>query len=139
MVGGVVPEPAGSLRSHTPLALSDLQIRKAEQAANPHQMGGGGLELFVQINPDDSQLWRMKDRFLGKEKLLALGAYPAVSLSDARRKKETKPANRSPTALIHRWMRSWTASKRKPGPASVPSAYGIDAAPEPRRRSCARG
>ena len=85
MVGGVVPEPAGSLRSHTPLALSDLQIRKAEQADNPHQMGGGGLGLFVQINPDDSQLWRMKDRFLGKEKLLALGAYPAVLLSDARR------------------------------------------------------
>ena len=50
-------------------------------------MGGGDLGLFVQINPDDSQLWRMKDRFLGKEKLLALGAYPAVLLSDARRKR----------------------------------------------------
>jgi hypothetical protein len=44
--------------------------------------------LFLLINPSGSKLWRFKYRFAGKEKKLALGAYPAVSLKDARRRSE---------------------------------------------------
>lgn len=43
---------------------------------------GGGLFLLVQ--PNGCKWWRYKYRFAGKEKLLALGAYPEVSLADAR-------------------------------------------------------
>jgi hypothetical protein len=35
-----------------------------------------------------SKLWRLSYRFDRKQKTIALGAYPAVSLSDARRKRD---------------------------------------------------
>jgi len=36
------------------------------------------------VNPVGSKLWRCKYRVLGKEKVLSLGAYPDVSLAQAR-------------------------------------------------------
>ncbi|MFT4028013.1 MAG: integrase arm-type DNA-binding domain-containing protein [Novosphingobium sp.] len=39
------------------------------------------------MRPNGSKLWRLKYRFAGKEKLLALGAYPEVSLTSARNKR----------------------------------------------------
>lgn len=46
---------------------------------------GGGLFLLVQ--PDNRRYWRLAYRFNGKQKLLALGVYPEVSLTEARQKK----------------------------------------------------
>jgi len=43
---------------------------------------GGGLYLL--ITPAGSRYWRLKYRWAGKEKLLALGVYPEVSLKEAR-------------------------------------------------------
>jgi hypothetical protein len=43
---------------------------------------GGGLQLWVQ--PTGARLWRLAYRFGGKQKLLALGVYPTISLADAR-------------------------------------------------------
>jgi len=43
---------------------------------------GGGL--YVEISVIGSKLWRWKYRFGGKEKRLALGVYPEVSLAEAR-------------------------------------------------------
>jgi integrase len=40
--------------------------------------------MFALVSPSGSKLWRFKYRYAGKEKLLALGAYPEVSLADAR-------------------------------------------------------
>jgi len=45
-----------------------------------------GLYLLVKVN--GSKYWRLRYRFDGKEKLLALGVYPKVSLSAARRSQE---------------------------------------------------
>lgn len=47
---------------------------------------GGGLYLLV--NTNGSRYWRLKYRYAGKEKLLALGVYPDVSLADARAKRD---------------------------------------------------
>jgi integrase len=47
---------------------------------------GGGL--FLLVNPNGSKLWRLKYRFDGREKLLALGPYPLVSLKEARDKRD---------------------------------------------------
>lgn len=47
---------------------------------------GGGLFLLVALT--GGKLWRLKYRFEGKEKLLALGAYPDVSLAEARDKRD---------------------------------------------------
>ena len=40
--------------------------------------------LFLKVTPAGSRLWRLKYRFESKEKLLALGRYPEISLKDAR-------------------------------------------------------
>lgn len=65
------------------MTLSDTSIRKAKPGAKPVKLFDGG-GLYVLLTPTGSRLWRMKYRFAGKEKLLALGAYPAVSLKGAR-------------------------------------------------------
>lgn len=47
---------------------------------------GGGLHLRVE--PKGSKLWRMQYTFAGKQKALAFGKYPVVSLAEARRKRD---------------------------------------------------
>lgn len=44
--------------------------------------------LFLLVHPNGSKYWRLKYRFLGREKLLALGVYPEISLKEARNKRE---------------------------------------------------
>jgi hypothetical protein len=39
------------------------------------------------MNPDGAKYWRMSYRFLGKEKLLAFGKYPEVTLAEARQRR----------------------------------------------------
>ncbi len=46
-------------------------------------MGGG---LYLEVTPTGGKLWRYKYRFNGKEKLLAIGKYPDVSLKKAKEK-----------------------------------------------------
>ncbi len=47
---------------------------------------GGGL--FLLVTPSGGKLWRFKYRFEGKEKLISLGAYPEISLAEARQRRE---------------------------------------------------
>ena len=66
-----------------PISLTDTKVRNAKPQAKPVKLyDGGGLFLLVQ--PTGGKWWRYKYRFAGKEKLLALGAYPDVSVADAR-------------------------------------------------------
>lgn len=44
--------------------------------------------LYLLVKPNGSRYWRMKYRFGGKEKKLALGVYPDVSLADARSRRD---------------------------------------------------
>ena len=44
--------------------------------------------MYLEIAPTGGKLWRLKYRFGGKEKRLALGIYPDTSLKDAREKRE---------------------------------------------------
>ena len=44
--------------------------------------------LYILVKANGSKYWRFRYRFDGKEKLLALGVYPKVRLSEARRKQE---------------------------------------------------
>lgn len=69
------------------MKLTDTAIKKAKLEAKPYKMAdGGGLFLLVQAN--GSKYWRLKYRYAGKEKLLALGVYPDVSLKDARARRD---------------------------------------------------
>jgi integrase len=50
--------------------------------AQKHFDGGG---LYLDVRPNGARYWRMKYRFVGREKLLSLGIFPEVSLAEARR------------------------------------------------------
>ncbi len=67
--------------------LTETAVRAAKATEKPAKLfDGGGLYLLV--NPQGSRLWRLKYRVHGKEKLLAIGAYPDVSLKRAREKRD---------------------------------------------------
>jgi integrase len=50
-----------------------------------HSDGGG---LFLYITPTGKKSWRLAYRFMGKQKLLVIGPYPAISLKEARERRE---------------------------------------------------
>jgi integrase len=67
--------------------LKDVAVRNAKPSAKPRKLSdGGGLHVLIQ--PTGSKLWRLAYRFASKQKTLALGVYPAVSLEEARRHKD---------------------------------------------------
>jgi integrase len=69
------------------LPLTDTAVRNAKpQAKSVKLFDGGGL--YLEISPTGSKWWRWKYRFGGKERRLALGVYPDVSLKAARNKRE---------------------------------------------------
>jgi hypothetical protein len=67
--------------------LTDASIRNAKPMEKPWKLFDGGGS-YLEITPSGGKLWRFKYRFGGKEKLLALGAWPEVSLAAARRQRE---------------------------------------------------
>jgi integrase len=65
------------------MPLTDINCRTAKPGPKLRKLSdGGGLQLWIQ--PSGSRLWRYAYRFEGKQKLLAFGAYPDVSLAAAR-------------------------------------------------------
>jgi integrase len=66
--------------------LTDTKIKALKPADRPtkHSDGEG---LHILMPPTGGKLWRLSYRFSGKQKTLALGAYPYVSLADARLKR----------------------------------------------------
>ncbi len=65
------------------MALKELEVRYATKRAKDYKLTDGE-GLYLLVRPNGSKLWRMKYRYAGKEKLLSFGAYPAVSLAEAR-------------------------------------------------------
>ena len=69
------------------MPLTDVAIRSAKPDSKPFKLADGG-GMFLLVSPAGGKLWRLKYRFDGKEKLLALGAYPEISLLKARERRE---------------------------------------------------
>ncbi|WP_104017812.1 tyrosine-type recombinase/integrase [Roseovarius nitratireducens] len=69
------------------MALTDLKIKKAKAKEKPYKMYDS-LGLFVLVNPNGSKLWRQKYQLDGKERTIAHGSYPAVTLREARSKRD---------------------------------------------------
>ena len=68
------------------MPLTDLKIRSLKPEEKPRRYTDGG-NLFVEVRPTGSKLWRFAYKFDGKQKLMALGAYPEISLAKAREKR----------------------------------------------------
>lgn len=69
------------------MALTDTEVRNAKPGDKPIKLFDGG-GLFLHITPAKKRYWRLKFRFGGKEKLLALGVYPDVGLKEARDRRD---------------------------------------------------
>lgn len=69
------------------MKLTVKQIDSSKPKEKDYKLSdGGGLYLLVKTN--GGKYWRLKYRIDGKEKLLAIGIYPTVTLADARRKRD---------------------------------------------------
>lgn len=69
------------------MALTDAKIRAAKPTDKAYKLTDGAGMLML-VHPNSSRYWRLRYRILGKEKTLALGVYPEVSLSEARAKRD---------------------------------------------------
>ncbi|EIV6183755.1 tyrosine-type recombinase/integrase [Enterobacter roggenkampii] len=69
------------------MALTDIKVRTAKPTDKQYKLtDGNGMHLLV--HPNGSRYWRLQYRFGGKQKMLALGVYPEVSLADARARRD---------------------------------------------------
>lgn len=69
------------------MPLTDTAVRNAKPTEKAFKLSDE-RGMFLLVTPAGGKLWRIKYRILGKEKLLALGAYPDVSLRDARDRRD---------------------------------------------------
>lgn len=67
--------------------LSEVKVRTAKSRENTYKIFDGG-GLFLLITPSGGKLWHFKYRFDKKEKKLAFGTYPEISLADARQRRD---------------------------------------------------
>lgn len=63
--------------------LTDAQIRGLKPWAHPRKLFDG-CGLYLHVMPNGGRYWRFNYRFKRKQKTLALGVYPDVSLAKAR-------------------------------------------------------
>jgi integrase len=71
--------------------LTDTKIRQAKPGPRPYRLFDGG-GLWLEVRPSGGKLWRLKYRHGGREQRLALGAWPAVPLAEARRQRDAARA-----------------------------------------------
>jgi integrase len=67
--------------------LSDIQVRNAKSKLKEYKMMDG-FGLYLLVTPTNGKLWRFDYRYGDKRKVIAFGAYPAISLADARQRRE---------------------------------------------------
>ncbi|WP_236648680.1 integrase arm-type DNA-binding domain-containing protein [Spirosoma sp. 209] len=64
-----------------------MTCQTAKPKTKPYKLADGE-GLYLEISPKGTKFWRLKYRLHGKEKRVSLGAYPAVSIADARKVKD---------------------------------------------------
>lgn len=69
------------------IPLSDVKVRNAKAKDKDYKLTDGG-GLYLLVSSTGGKLWRLKYNYGGKEKLLALGKYPIISLSEARQRRD---------------------------------------------------
>lgn len=67
--------------------LTYIETNAAKPAAKPYLLRDS-QNLYLQVRPNGSKLWRMNYRFLDKQKTLHLGKWPTVSLAEARARRD---------------------------------------------------
>lgn len=65
------------------MKLTDITCKSAKTAEKNKKLADGG-GLYLLVKPNGKKYWRLKYSHLGKEKTLAIGVYPLVTLLEAR-------------------------------------------------------
>lgn len=68
------------------MPLTDVKARNAKPGEKQVKLSDGD-GMYLLVTPNGGKCWRLKYRFGGKEKVLALGTYPEISLAEAREKR----------------------------------------------------
>lgn len=103
------------------MPLSDTACRNAKPGDKPRKLTDAG-NLYLLVQPTGSRLWRWNYRFDGKQKTMAFGKYPEVSLSEARSRRDEArtmlaagldPANPKPVDSVNfeEVAREWIKSR----------------------------
>lgn len=66
--------------------LTATEIKQAKRKAKPYRLSDE-KGLYLEVHPNGSKYWRMKYRYGGKEKRLAFGVHPEITLKKARKKR----------------------------------------------------
>ena len=69
------------------MKLTDTACKNAKAKNKSYKRFDGG-GLYLEVMPNGSKLWRLKYRYLGKERRLSIGGYPLVTLAEAREARE---------------------------------------------------
>lgn len=69
------------------MPLTAKACQAAQPKEKPYKLADGG-GMYLEVMPNGSKYWRLKYRWLGKEKRLAFGVFPEVTLAEAREKRE---------------------------------------------------
>ncbi|MDL8923040.1 tyrosine-type recombinase/integrase [Escherichia coli] len=69
------------------MSLTSAKIRTLKPSDKPFKVSDSHC-LYLRVKPGGSRHWYLKYRISGKESRIALGTYPAISLSDARQQRE---------------------------------------------------
>lgn len=94
------------------MALTDVAVRKAKPSQKAYRIADG-LGMYLLVTPAGGKLWRWKYRFAGREKLMALGQYPDVSIAQARERhadaRKVLRAGEDPMVKRKSEKRAWRA------------------------------
>ncbi|MAA59504.1 MAG: integrase, partial [Pseudomonadales bacterium] len=82
------------------MPLTALAVKQAKPKEKDYKLADGG-GMYLLVTKKGGKYWRLKYRYAGKEKVLALGVFPLVTLEEARRERDkakrllpdTDPAN----------------------------------------------
>lgn len=69
------------------MSLTDTKVKNARPAEKAVKLADG-FGLYLLVHPNGSKYWQLGYRFDGKQKVFSIGVYPAVSLADARQRRD---------------------------------------------------
>jgi integrase len=108
------------------MPLTDVATRQAKPREKSYRLADS-LGMYLEVMPNGSKYWRLKYRFDGKEKRMALGVYPTVSLLAARKARDAAKdklrAGVDPTAEKKRVAEERQAEAQREQPKTVADAF----------------
>lgn len=105
------------------MTLTAIAARNAKPREKPYKLAAGS-GIYLEVMPTGARYWRMKYRYGGKEKRLAFGVFPEVSLADAREAAEKARAQLTAITTCCKGCSPSDVARRQPASALVNRAIG---------------